>query len=276
MITQPIPSQHLTTASQKTYRRAIQALKSADVPFLAGGAYALAHYTGITRDTKDFDVFLRPADAPRALDVLANAGYCTEMVFSHWLGKAFLGDDFIDIIFSSGNGIAKVDDVWFEHARPAHFLGEDVFVCPPEETIWSKAYVIERERFDGADINHLIHTLGPELDWQRLLHRFGAHGRVLLAHLVLFGFVYPSDHDAVPDWVMEELIGRLQCELAVEPREPRRRHLCRGTLLSRIQYLSDIALAGYEDARLDPDACMTPEQIRTWTEAGMCAECGSR
>ena len=38
------------------YRRALMALQAARVPFLVGGGYALAHYTGIIRHTKDFDL----------------------------------------------------------------------------------------------------------------------------------------------------------------------------------------------------------------------------
>ena len=44
------------------YREAMQALDNAGVPFLVGGAYAFARYTGIHRYTKDFDIFVHPAD----------------------------------------------------------------------------------------------------------------------------------------------------------------------------------------------------------------------
>lgn len=172
----------------------------------------------------------------------------------------------MDVIFSSGNGVAKVDDIWFAQATPAHFLGEEVLLCPPEETTWSKAFVIERERFDGADINHLIRACGDALDWDRLLHRFGVHWRVLLSHLVLFGFVYPSERASVPAWVTHELIDRLERESTTAPPE---RRVCQGTLLSRIQYVIDLDQWGLEDARLDPESGMTPEQSRAWTDAGL-------
>ena len=38
------------------YKRVLQALDASGVPVLVGGAYALAVYTGIARDTKDFDL----------------------------------------------------------------------------------------------------------------------------------------------------------------------------------------------------------------------------
>ena len=97
------------------------------------------------------------------------------------------------MIYCSGNGVAEVDDEWFSFAADGEILGVPVRLCPAEEMIWSKAYVQERERFDGADIAHLIRCRGKSMDWDRLLRRFGDHWRVLFSHLVLFGFIYPGD-----------------------------------------------------------------------------------
>src|SRR3954452_4985385 len=98
------------------YRHAMAVLDEAGVSFLVGGAYAYARYTGVVRHTKDFDLFLRQADLKRALAALEKAGYSTELTFPHWLGKAYRGNDFVDLIYSSGNGLAKVDERWFENA----------------------------------------------------------------------------------------------------------------------------------------------------------------
>jgi len=255
----------LALETQAFYRRAVQLLNEAEIPFLVGGAYALVHRTGIVRHTKDFDVFVREEDLRPALDVFARAGYRAELTFEHWLGKAFNGEDFVDFIFSSGNGVAKVDDLWFEHADPARFLGEPVLLCPVEETIWSKSFVCERERFDGADINHLIRACGRDLDWSRILWRFGSHWRVLMAHLMFFGFVYPTEQDAIPGWVLKELGSRLEEEIT----SGEDRRVCQGTLLSRVQYLIDLERWGYSDARLDPEAGMTARQVKIWTDAGL-------
>jgi hypothetical protein len=245
------------------YRDVVRVLNRAGAEFLVGGAYALALYTGIARHTKDFDIFVRPQDAAAILEVLAGAGYRTEMTFPYWLGKAYHGDAFCDVIFSSGNGVARVDDGWFANAVPAELLGEPVSVCPAEEMIWSKGYVLERERYDGADICHLLLARGPELSWQRLLDRFGPHWRVLLSHLVLFGFVYPGEQDRVPAWVLKLLLRRVEQETNAPLEDGR---LCRGTLLSRTQYLKDIEAWGYQDARL-AEGDMSRAQIRHWTKA---------
>jgi hypothetical protein len=249
------------------YRRAAQVLLDGQVPFLVGGAFALAHYTPVARDTKDFDLFIRPRHLERALATLEAAGFSTKVPFPHWLGKACDGDIFIDIIFSSGNGVALVDDEWFEQAQPAPVLGLPLQLCPAEEMIWSKAFVLERERFDGADVLHLVRDCGPRLDWERLLRRFGRFWRVLYAHLVLFGFVFPGHRESIPDWVMGVLARKLGEETGGRPDE-RELSLCQGTLLSREQYLTDIERLGYRDVRLlHPDVNMSEQDVAKWTGA---------
>lgn len=246
------------------YVAALRALQEARVPFLVGGAYALERYTGLFRDTKDLDVFVRPRDSVPALRALGAAGFGTELTFAHWLGKAFSGEDVIDVIFSSGNGCAPVDDEWFVHAVDATVLGVPVALSPPEEMIWSKGFVMERERYDGADVAHLLRANAERLDWRRLLRRFARHWRVLLGHLVLFGFIYPAERGRIPSWVMAALMRRLGEESRRDgPVEP----VCCGTLLSRAQYLVDVEHWGYRDARLVPPASMTEDEVAEWTAA---------
>ena len=260
----PPPGSASTPQACAFYRQALLALQAAQVPFLVGGGYALAHYTGIIRDTKDLDVFVYPHHCAGVLDVLHAAGYDTEFTFPHWLGKAYSGSDCIDVIFSSGNGIATVDEAWFAHAVPGSTLGISVYFCPPEEMLWSKSYIMERERYDGADIAHLLHACSAQFDWQRLLERFGARWRVLLSYLVLFGFIYPVRQACIPTWVMQTLVDRLQHEVHHPPAADQ---VCQGTLLSRAQYLIDVECWGYRDARLRPTGQMTATAIAQWTAA---------
>jgi len=249
-------------SAEAFYVDAMKRLDEAAIPYLIGGAFAFIKLTNIERDTKDLDVFVRPEDCRRVLDLFDAQGYRTELPFPHWLGKVHDGPYFIDVIFSSGNGVARVDDLWFTSAEPAQLFDRAVLLCPAEEMIWSKSFVQERERFDGADVLHIIRERGPALDWDRLLMRFNQHWRVLLAHLVTFGYVYPAQRQHVPEWVMAELSRRL----ALEPADAKSR-VCRGTLLSREQYLVDVERLGYHDGRLEPGGPMTPEQVDVWTAA---------
>jgi Nucleotidyl transferase of unknown function (DUF2204) len=226
---------------------ALTTLKNAEIPFVVAGAYALHQYTGIYRDTKDLDVFLREQDVQRAMEALAAVSFQTSMLDPVWIGKAYASDDyFVDLIFSSGNGVAVVDDQWITRAHAAVIHGLPVLVAPPEEIIWSKAFVCERERFDGADVNHIILARGKQMDWHHLLWRFGPHWEVLFAHVAMYRFSYPGQRDHVPDWVWQELLERA----AQQQNEPEKKHLCRGMLIARGQYGVDVEHWGYEDARL--------------------------
>src|SRR5687768_9599740 len=258
---------HLEPETWRFYRDAMSALNDADAPYLVGGAYAFERYTGIERHTKDFDIFCRREDAEGILGVLRDKVGCrTELSFPHWLGKAYNPGtgDFVDVIFSSGSGIAVVDEPWFAHAVEAEVLGIPASLCPAEEIVWSKAFIMERERYDGNDVAHLLHARAAGLDWARLMTRFEPHWRVLLSHLVLFGFIYPDRRATVPAWVMEELTRRLQDETEALPPAP---GVCYGTLLSRAQYLADVEKWGYEDARMEPQIRMTSGDIAHWTKA---------
>lgn len=244
------------------YAHVLTTLCEAKIPYLVAGAYALQHYVGVIRHTKDADVVVRQRDRDRALEALARAGYRIEGVF-HWIGKAYCGDDCVDIISSTMNGAAAIDDAWFAHGVPAEVLGLPVTLCAPEELLWMKAFVMERERYDGADIAHLLHACARRLDWARLLARFGPHWEVLLSHLLLYRFAYPSERSSIPAWVMNELLDRVRAELATPAPAER---LCQGTLLSWRQYLVDVEGWGYQDARL-VQGYMTEGEIGRWTDA---------
>jgi hypothetical protein len=254
----------LDPESADFYRGALRALDDAGTPYLVGGAYAFERYTGIARHTKDFDIFVKQEDSGRVLEVLGGLGCRTEVTFPHWLAKAWRGDLFVDVIYSAGSGIAVVDDEWFAHAVEGRVLDMAVRLIPAEEMIWSKAFVQERERYDGADIIHLLHCRAEHLDWNRLLRRFGPDWRVLLSYLVLFGYVYPGRRRTVPARLVDALAARLRREAATDPPPVK---VCRGTLLSRAQYLVDVEEWGYLDARLDPRVAMTEEDIAHWTRA---------
>ena len=245
----------IVNRAEPFYRNALNHLADGSVPFMIGGAYALRAYTGVVRETKDLDVFCKPEDHPRIVALLTSAGYQTEVTYPHWLAKAFHRDHTVDIIFSSGNSVCRVDDVWVRHSHPTTMLGVPVRLIPPEEMIWSKLYVQDRGRFDGADIAHLLLKRGETLDWHRLLMRVDADAEALFAHLINFRFVYPSERGLVPEWVMRELWSRIDKQLETPPPPER---ICRGTLLTPYDYEIDVTKWGYRDARTPIPAFPAP------------------
>jgi hypothetical protein len=264
-----VEEQTLDPAARDFYWAAVAALDAAAVPVLVGGAFAFGHYTGITRHTKDFDLFIHPRDCRRALDVLAAAGYQTELTSPTWIGKAFSGEHFVDLIFGGGNGIANVDDEWFSHAPAGAILGRPVKLCPVEEMIWSKAFVMDRYRYDGADIAHLLRARGARLDWARLLRRFDSRWPVLLSHLILFRFTYPTEYAQIPDPVLAQLLDRAR---DAPPRTPPAAPVCQGTLFSRTQYMPDVEEWGYQDGRVQPWGNLSAEDAAQLTEAAKATE----
>ena len=251
-------------AAQAFYRRVMDTLRANGTEFLVGGAYAFTPYTGIDRSTKDFDLFVHADEIQSVLRILEGAGFRTELTFPHWLAKVFYKKDFVDLIFNSGNGVTPVDEGWFEHAPSGEVLGLPVKLAPAEEMLWSKAFVQERERYDGADVIHIIRSRAERLDWDRIVRRFGEQWRVLLQALVIFGFVYPSERARIPARVMTTLLDRLRGELDANADAGR---LCQGTMISRQQYLPDTLEWGYADGRLVPNGNMTIRQIEEWTAA---------
>ena len=72
-----MPSQE--KEERDAHRRALAVLQEQGFEPMVGGAYALKTHTGIWRDTKDLDLFLRKDHIERALEALDREGYR-----SHW------------------------------------------------------------------------------------------------------------------------------------------------------------------------------------------------
>jgi hypothetical protein len=119
-----------------------------------------------------------------------------------------------------------------------------VHITPPTELVWSKLFIQDRYRYDGADVAHVILRKHEEIDWRRLLTYMEAYWEVLLLQLLNFRFVYPSERDLIPRWLLEELIGRLVAQLDLPPPNIK---VCRGRLFSPRDYIVDITEWGFAD-----------------------------
>lgn len=220
------------------YTQALKIVKESGVDFMLGGGFAVCHYTGMYRDTKDLDIFCKPSDYNEILKVFTKKGYNTELTDVRWLAKVFKDDHYMDIIFDTPNYICTVDDSWFKYASKGTFEEFPVLYIPAEELIWCKIYVQNRERYDGADVNHIILKYGKKLDWKRIFTRMDRHWHLLLAQLLSFQFVYPSDYmDIIPKWLFDELLQRATNQYN-QPSSVIR--VCRGPIIDQTQYAVDI------------------------------------
>jgi len=218
------------------FREVLNILNANRVPYAVSGAFALHEHTGIWRDTKDLDVFLAADQVAPVMQTLNEAGFKTQICDPVWLCKVRQGSYFVDLISGMSNGVIRVDQSWIDRACRSKVLGVPVKVLAPEELIGSKLFVAFRERFDGADIAHVIYAAGNRMDWQRILDSVGEHWGVLLWSLVLFHYVYPGSN-VVPKWVWRELLGRLISELAHS--DPKASF--RGSLIDDRMFAIDIA-----------------------------------
>jgi hypothetical protein len=228
------------------YRRALQALNDASIPFVVAGAYAIYEHTGIYRQTKDLDLFVEPAVVLPAARALKDAGFVLRLEDLHWLAKGFVGENFVDLIYGMGNGVAFIDSEWFSHSRPGVLAAQPVRIAPAEELIWHRLFINERHRHDMSDILHLILCEGDTLDWERLLSRVGEHWPLLLAQVQMFSYVYPGYRTHVPAWVTEQLIERARADVG---RDEPDADLTRGPLISRFSFAIDVREWGFEDPR---------------------------
>jgi hypothetical protein len=226
------------------YAEGLAQLIASGMPFLVAGTFAVNGYTGINRATKDLDIFCKAGDFPRILLHFREQGFETEIEDQRWIAKVRRGACFFDVIFGSAVAVVTVSDQWFQESHPAELYGLPVQLTPPTEMIWSKALLQNRHRYDGADIAHLILRQSDRIDWKRLLSHMEQYWEVLLMHVLNFRFIYPSERDRVPRWLVDELLRRAHDSADLPLPQTR---VCRGRLFAPEDYRIDVAEWGFAD-----------------------------
>lgn len=232
-----------TVEARSCYRDVLRALEQGGIPCAVGGAFAFHRHTGIWRTTKDLDLILVPNCLSAALDQLSAAGFETWVQDPVWLAKATRGDYFVDLITGVGNASLVADPSWIELAIPDEILGVPCRILGAEELLASKSFVARRERFDGADIVHLIRACGDRLDWKRILQLLGDHWELLLWSLVLFAYVYPGRTSLVPERLWADLTSRFLDRVT----HPHPEFPSRGTLVDPLMFAIDVNEWGERD-----------------------------
>ena len=251
-----------STEQEALFREVIQLMDRNRVPFVISGAFALHEHTGIWRDTKDLDFFLPCQEVPRALKALEDDGFETEITDPVWLAKGKREGYFVDLITGMSNAVVRVDYSWIKRAAWSEVFGEKVRVLAPEELIASKVFVTRRERFDGADICHVIYGTKGKFDWTRLMHLMGEHWEMLLWSLVFYHYIYPAHSDYVPKQIWDELLKRFRVELD----HPNKGAEFRGSLIDENMFAIDISEWGkrntIEEYRQTADVICTDDTVK--------------
>lgn len=223
--------------AEQYYREALTLLNQNNIQYLVGGGLAFREYTGIIRDLKDMDLFCKAGEYPKILKLFSENGYQTELTDVRWLAKLFRDDMYIDLIFNTVNNICVVDDSWFDNAVEGEAYGVPCRFIPAEELLWCKVYVQNRERYDGADVNHIILRYGHKLNWERIWSRLEQHWHLLFAQVLIFQFVYPTERDIIPRWLFDKLseLAKNQYDMPLSVEK-----VCLGPIIDQTQYSMDI------------------------------------
>jgi len=230
---------------EQLYRVCLGCLMESRIPFILAGAFALYAYTGIQRNTKDLDVFLPAEHVRPALLALNAKGLRTEVRDGLWLAKAHKDPYFVDLIFANPNKEIQIDMGWIRRSNRVELFDMSVPLIALEELIISKIYVARMDRFDGADICHLIRGSKGRIDWHWLTRCLGRDQELLLWHFVLFQYVYPGHVHLLPTPLMDRIYEAMNHNRT----NPLPEKTFRGTLIDPDSFEVDCRLWGYEDIR---------------------------
>lgn len=199
----------ISTEEWETYKRGMEAIRKAGIPFMLGGGFALASFTGRWRDTKDIDLYINPQDRGRAVAALDAAGfsdYFERLPYDRkWIYRSVRADVIVDVIWSMANQRAQVDDLWFRRSGSLRIRGQKLRVLPPEEFIWCKLYILQRDHCDWTDVFNLLYAIGPEIDWDHLLGRLEDDWPLLKALLTVYGWLCPASARELPHSLWRQL-----------------------------------------------------------------------
>jgi hypothetical protein len=202
-------SHRLPEEEWRVYQRVAQEARGAGVRFGFGGAFATAVYTGELRNTKDFDFYILPEDREAMKEAISRAGltdYFDRRPYDRsWIYRASTGDVLVDAIWAMANQRAIVDPQWLSLGPLVEIRGEQMRAIPIEELIWSKLYVLQRDRSDWGDVLNLIGAQAQSIDWERLIDRIAVDAPLLAGALSVFAWLDPARARGIPVAVWQQL-----------------------------------------------------------------------
>ena len=203
----------ITDEQLAVYGALLDAARRAELRVAMGGGLASSAYSGYVRNTKDMDLYLVEPDQEKLMEIMAGQGFTEYTEFSYdptWSYRGSRGDHVVDLLWRMLNGRGSVDEVWTSQGWDLEVKGVQFRLIPPEELLWSKLYILRRERTDWPDILNVLFAQGPALDWQRLLNHVAEDAEVLASVMSLFRWMCPGRAADLPGWIWGELgLGKM-------------------------------------------------------------------
>jgi len=160
--------EHPFSSLEQSLKKAVAALREAEVPFLLAGSLAVWARGG-PETRHDLDLVVREEDAQRALEVLAQTGMRPEKPPEEWLFKAWDGDVLIDLIFQP-RGLV-VDDELLERGDSLHVLGITIPVMSIEDVLATKLLALHDHELDYTPAVRIARSVREQIDWGYLRSR---------------------------------------------------------------------------------------------------------
>jgi hypothetical protein len=149
-------------AIERALKRAVQGLRAADVPFLLGGSLA-SWARGGPETQHDLDLMIKPEDAERALQALADAGMEPERPPEEWLLKAWDGETLVDLIYCP-KGLPMDDEV-FARGEDLSVLGMEIRVMALEDVMATKLMALTEHSLRYEGLLQIARALREQIDW---------------------------------------------------------------------------------------------------------------
>ena len=200
--------QNFDPAEWMLYKSVLLELRRRGLPFAVGGGLACMTYAGQWRNTKDFDLYVLRRDREELIRALADLNftdYYAQLPYDRaWIYRSYKDSHIVDLIWAMANQRAQVDENWFRGPE-VEADGVRFRLLAPEEALWSKLYVLQRDRTDWPDVLNLLWGVGAEIDYRRVLHNLDADAPLLASALLLFAWLCPERARKFPSWLWSEL-----------------------------------------------------------------------
>lgn len=149
-------------------KRAAAALEAQGVPYLLGGGLG-CWARGGPPSSNDIDLMVKPEDAERAQQALAEAGMRPETPPEQWLRKAWDGDILVDLIFEPSG--MRIDDEAIARGDELSVMAMQVRVMDLNDILATKLLALDEHSADYGDLLMITRSLREQIDWAQLRER---------------------------------------------------------------------------------------------------------
>jgi len=152
----------------ESLKRSIAALERQEIPYLLGGGLG-CWARGGPPSSNDIDLMLKPEDAERAQEALAEAGMRPETPPEQWLRKAWDGDILIDLIYEPSGMV--IDDEVIARGEEMSVEAMQIRVMDLDDLLVTKLLALDEHSADYRDLILITRSLREQIDWAQLRER---------------------------------------------------------------------------------------------------------